>query len=129
LSARAAAGTLAAGAALLLGGCAVNSYAGVSLKAGAAEPELQHIARRAQLGDKHAQLELGIRYEEGRGVAPDIARAEALYRLAAEDSSGASSTYVPGVGGRNGRVVSVRNGPPQQGLAEAKRRLGVLWQK
>jgi TPR repeat protein len=73
-----AAALLALAAPLTLAACAPTSYAGISLKPGAADPELQSLARRAQGGDKHAQLELGIRYEEGRGVPANLDRASYL---------------------------------------------------
>ena len=38
-------------------------------------PELQALAERARGGDQQAQLELGIAYEEGRGVAANRKRA------------------------------------------------------
>lgn len=108
-------------------GCANSSYAGIPLNIGAASSELQSIARRAQAGDKQAQLELGIRYEEGRGVAIDQGKARAYYAMAAADSGGVLHVYTPPVG-RNGsgRVVTVDRGPRQAGLAEAKVRLAKL---
>ncbi|MDQ8757647.1 hypothetical protein RCO27_15565 [Sphingosinicella sp. LHD-64] len=114
-------------AAPLLGACAANSYAGIPFAAGAAAPELQGLAMRAQAGDKQAQLELGIRYEEGRGVPVDLRRAERLYRMAASDSGGTMYVYSPPVG-QNGRgqVVPINSGPRQIGLAEARRRLENL---
>jgi hypothetical protein len=120
----AAALSIAAGS---LSACASTSYAGIPLTAGAADAELQDLARRAQAGDKHAQLELGIRYEEGRGVPRDLDRAERLYRLAASDSGGPQHIYTPPVGRHGqGKVVSVSRGPRQPGLAAAKLRLGRL---
>ena len=116
------------GAALPLAGCAAPaSYAGIPLEAGAADPELQSLARRADAGDKHAQLELGIRYEEGRRVPLDRKRAERLYRLAAADEVGRIYVYTPAVhpGGR-GRVLSLRSGRREPGLREAARRLAAL---
>lgn len=62
-----------------IAGCSrsVATYAGIPLAAGAANPQVQSLARRAQAGDKHAQLELGIRYEQGRGLPRDLERAAA----------------------------------------------------
>lgn len=118
---------LALTAAPLLTGCAAHSYAGISFAPGAADPELQILARRAQAGDKHAQLELGIRYEEGRGVAVDLKRAVRLYRLAASDSGGPVQVYSPPVG-RNGqgRVIAVGSTARLEGLPEAAARLHHL---
>ncbi|WP_162806791.1 SEL1-like repeat protein [Sphingosinicella terrae] len=100
-----------------------NSFAGISFASGAADSELQGLAMRAQAGDKHAQLELGIRYEQGRGVPVNLARAEHLYRLAASDSSGSGLVYLPPVGTARGQVVPVRTGQSSRGLDEARERL------
>ncbi len=117
-----------AAASVALGGCAAtSSYAGIPLSPGAANPELQNLARRAQAGDKHAQLELGIRYEEGQDVPVDLKRAEKLYRLAASDSGGVIHVYTPPVGkNRRGRVTAINQGSRRPGLAEAKARLEHL---
>ena len=47
-------------------------------------PVLAGLARNTM--NKHAQLELGTRFEEGRGVAQDIEMARRYYRMAARDS-------------------------------------------
>jgi hypothetical protein len=113
--------------ALAMGGCAApDSHAGIDLRPGAAAADLQQLARRAQAGDKQAQLELGIRYEEGLGVAIDVARAARLYRAAAADSSGTTQVYSPPVGRGRGQVISVRTGPRVAGLAEARARLARI---
>lgn len=127
-------GVLAAVAALLplcgpvaLGGCAADSsHAGIPLAVGAADPELQALARRAQAGDKQAQLELGMRYEEGRGVAADLGRAAQLYRMAARATGGLAFYYSPPVGGGGGQTISVDRGSEQPGLPEAESRLARL---
>ena len=84
------------------------------------------LARRAQDGDKRAQLELGIRFEEGRGVPVDIERAAQLYRLAAADSPGEITVYQPGVGGAPGTTITVPRAPASPGLPEAQDRLENL---
>jgi hypothetical protein len=85
------------------------------------------LAARASTGDKQAQLDLGIRFEEGAGVAQDFAAAKKLYRQAASDSGGTIWIYTPPVGnGTSGRVVPVQSGTKQYGLAEAQRRLKTL---
>ena len=115
---------------LLVGGCgSPSSYAGVSLSSAAVEPELQALARRAQSGDKHAQLELGIRFEEGRGVPRDLKRAVSLYARAAQPTGGTIWVYSPGVGKAKGRVIPVNTGPRVAGLAVAKFRLARLKQR
>lgn len=113
-----------AGLALLCASCSSNSYMGIALAPGAAPFEVQQLARRAQGGDKQAQLALGIRYEEGDGVAPDQRQAMRLYRQAARDSGGTLWVYAPSPGnGAPARVIPVDRGPRQSGLAEAKLRL------
>jgi hypothetical protein len=97
-----------------LSACTASSYAGIPLTVGAADPDLQSLARRARAGDHGAQLELGSRYEDGRGVVPDRARAATLYRRAAAGTTGVQQVYLPPVGKHGqGRVVragrSVRN--------------------
>jgi hypothetical protein len=107
--------------------CAASSYAGIPLAAGSADPELQQLARRARAGDGRAQLELGIRYEEGRGVPPDRRRAEQLYRIAATGDGGRIHVYSPPVGKNDsGRVLSVPTGPARSGSGEARLRLQRL---
>ena len=114
-------------AALALAACAPTTYAGIPLRAGAGDPELQQLARQAQAGDKQAQLELGIRYEEGRGVARNLARAEELYELAASVTAGRQHVYAPPVGNQTaGQVMDVAVGTPRPGLQAARWRLERL---
>jgi hypothetical protein len=97
---------------------------GISFLPGAAASDLQDLARRAQAGDKQAQLDLGIAYEEGNGLPKDSKRARSLYRSAATTSGGTIYVYQPPVkkGGRGG-VVPVNVGPVVRGLEAAKLRL------
>src|SRR5690349_18970327 len=68
--------------------------------------EVRELAQRAQAGDKQAQLDLGIAFEEGRGVPRDLGKARRLYRLAAADSGGRTWVYSPPVRtGERGRVI------------------------
>lgn len=117
---------LALTTATLLAACAVPShYAGIDLRSQSSiAPEIQTLAQRAQSRDKHAQLELGIRYEEGKGVPPDVKQARRLYRMAAATTGGTIYVYQPPVkkGGRGG-VVSVNLGPVVRGLEAAMVRL------
>ena len=114
-------------AAMLLSGCASQQYMGVSLKPGGADPAVQALAARASIGDKQAQLDLGIRFEEGAGVARDLDTAKKLYRQAASDSGGTIWVYTPPVGnGTSGRVVPVESGTKQYGISEAQQRLKTL---
>lgn len=98
-----------------------------NLRDSQAEASLGLLARRAQGGDKLAQLKLGIRFEEGDGVERDIEKARTLYSRAATDSGGTLWIYVPGVGnGTRGRVMPIDQGPRQPGLKAAKDRLAKL---
>ncbi|MAW98612.1 MAG: hypothetical protein CMN72_02990 [Sphingomonas sp.] len=119
--------------ALALAGCAtmirdhmVHSYMGVPFDASETSPQVAALAQRSLTGDKQAQLDLGIAFEKGRGVARDPDKARALYRLAASESGGPVPVYVPGIGDSPGRVVRVGTGDPQPGLAAAKKRLENL---
>ena len=117
---------------VLLGtaGCAGSSYMGISLAPGQTTSEVQLLARRAQAGDKQAQLDLGIRFEEGNGVPQDWKRAISLYHQAATDSGGATWVYAPSPGnGAPARVIGVDNETGQLGLEEARRRLEIVIQR
>ena len=113
---------------LALAGCGARSgYQGISFAPGAASAEVQSLARRAAAGDKRAQLELGTRFEDGRGVPLDWGRAERLYRMAATTTGGTRMVYVPPVRrGGSGRVMPVSSGPLVAGLPEAQARLEAL---
>jgi hypothetical protein len=114
-------------AALLLSGCASQQYMGVSLKPGGADPAVQALAARASTGDKQAQLDLGIRFEEGRGAQRNIIKAKSLYRMAASLTGGPVWVYLPPPGpGLSGRVVQMGEQPVRAGLVEARRRLEML---
>lgn len=89
--------------------------------------ELQALAKFAQAGVKQAQLELGIRFEEGRGLPQDLQRTKELYQRAASTTGGPMWIYQPPVTkGAKGGVVPVDTGPKLFGLQEAKRRLARL---
>jgi hypothetical protein len=115
---------LLAAAALVLSGCASQQYMGVSLKPGGADPAVQALAARASTGDKQAQLDLGIRFEEGAGVARDLTAAKKLYRQAASDSGGSRLLLMPSSSGLTTSVVSM--GPKIDGNAAAQTRLQQL---
>lgn len=78
---------------LLLGCAAPRSYMGISLEPGAAPAELQALAYRAQSGEKQAQLDLGIAFEEGTLVPVNIRSARKLYSRAASNT-GRKSGYI-----------------------------------
>jgi hypothetical protein len=108
-------------------GCtAPTSYMGIVFNSDVVEPELRNLAALASSGDKHAQLELGIRFEEGRGVPIDRNRAITLYRLAAAGSGGPLWVWVPAMVDVPGRVLPITHGQRVQGLIEASKRLQAI---
>jgi hypothetical protein len=89
--------------------------------------DLSRLARMAESGDKRAQLELGIRFEEGIGLPVDFDRAARLYASAGSASGGTLWVYSPPVGnGTQGRVIPIDQGPRMPGLTEASERLEAL---
>lgn len=108
-------------AALMVSGCASHSYMGVSLKPGGADPAVQTLAARASIGDKQAQLDLGIRFLNGQGMAPDERRACDLFRLSASDTRGQLWIYTPSPGGgAPAHVLPVQTATPAAGLGAAR---------
>lgn len=89
LQSRARAMLAALGCLMLVPGCADTSrYMGISLVPGQTDAALQQLAARSRMGDGDAQLDLGIRFEEGRGVPADLAKALKLYSYAATGADG-----------------------------------------
>ena len=102
------------------------------------------LARAAHGKDKHAQLELGIRFEQGRGVGQDWARALELYRMAGADSRSGEPVRAPNYSGtllsdpQMGAVDTTQPSmartdypgrPAVRGLPEARARYRALKQK
>lgn len=86
---------------------------------------LSSLAGFAAMDNKPALLELGIRFEEGRGVAQDWKRAEKAYRLAARTNTIHTGYQVAGVAGQHGRFEPIIvHGTP--GLESAEWRLAQL---
>ena len=112
-------------ACLVTAACAApTSYMGIALAPGAAHPAVQTLARSALTGDKHAQLALGIRYEQGDGVAADPERARKLYRAAATQTGGTIYVYVPSSWkGGDGTVYVGSRAQAQGALVQAACRL------
>jgi hypothetical protein len=73
-----------------LSSCAANQAFGIDLNAPSTPEEVKVLARTAQGGDKLAQLELGKRFEGGRGVPKDLDRAAKLYAAASSPGDDAS---------------------------------------
>jgi hypothetical protein len=80
------------------------------------------LERRAKAGDKWAQLEPGIRCDEGQGVRADLDRARRLYRQAATSGGGTFYICSPHVGKAPGGVIPVARprapAPPKPGRFE-----------
>jgi TPR repeat protein len=115
---------------LMITACSTNSYMGISVSPGRSDFKIQQLAILARNGDKSAQLELGVAFEEGRIVKKDIAKARELYRLAASDSGGPLWVYFPSAGhGTAGHVALVEVAQKRQGLGEAKKRLQAMLEK
>ena len=95
------------------------------------DPELSsadaHVRSLAMRGDKTAQLELGIRYEEGVGMPRDYRRAAQLYKMASRPSTGQTFIYVPATGKSRAGVIPFRTGTREPGLRSAKIRLARLY--
>jgi TPR repeat protein len=118
----------AATALLALAACNAtpDRYQGISLFADTADEPLRALARRAAAGDKHAQLDLGIRFETGDGVPIDLRRAERLYRLAAATSGDVRDVYYSSVLMKTPGKVLRTYQAPRFGLPEAQARLDAL---
>jgi len=102
---------------VLLSSCAARTAYGIDLTAPSISEEVKVLARSAQAGDKLAQLELGKRFEAGRGVPKDLDRAGKLYAAAASPHDGASirTFYSPS----GGVSTTVLNGGARGGLPYA----------
>jgi len=81
---------------------------------------------RARVGDKSAQLELGGRFETGRGVGVDRAISRMLYTAAANDSGGPVPVWTPRIGKVSGHIAFYSSGPRVPGLPAARARLKSL---
>ena len=103
-------------------------------------PLLASLARNP--ANKHAQLELGKRYEEGRGVTQDFDMARKFYRMEARDRRRGRPIQLPGRDpsplsfgefGHNGTLIEAGYNRPRVpgfvsalGLPEARERLRQL---
>ncbi|MCK0530674.1 SEL1-like repeat protein [Sphingobium agri] len=103
---------------------------GISFAPGRAPLDLQGLAKRAQSGEKQAQLDLGVRFEEGQGVVRDLERAAKLYSAAGSSGGGSRMVYVP-VSGKRARAMTMplSSGMRAGGLPEAGKRLEMLTAK
>lgn len=105
---------------VLLAAACGGRYMG--LDPGRLDPAIRSLLERAQIGDKQAQLELGMAFARGDGVPQDCEKAQKLVRQAAAKSGGTIWVYSPPVTkGGTGRVIPVNTGPERPGLPEARR--------
>ncbi|MGB7370330.1 hypothetical protein [Erythrobacter sp.] len=85
------------------------------------------LAMLALAQDKHAQLELGIRFEEGRHLPKDLKRARNLYQLAAQDSYSEVTVYeAASEVGEPAIIKFEKSVITQRGLIVARDRLKAL---
>src|SRR6266705_3256885 len=100
-----------------------------------AEPEAQALARikaNAEKGEAGAQLELGLLYASGRGVARDVVKAAKWHRKAA-DQGLAQAQYQLGLDYANGEGVKTSQSEAsrwfrkaaEQGMVEAQYEMGL----
>jgi TPR repeat protein len=116
---------LLTGIALSLNACVTGGLPGISEHELAANQELKELKSRAfRHQDKHAQLELGIRYEYGRGVPVNWKAAAQLYAQAAKGNPGGIMGW-SGLAGAPGSIPMDIE-PRRKGLPEAKKRLEAL---
>jgi len=94
-----------------------------------ADTNIQSLMNAACSGDRYAQYQLGVAFDEGDGVETDPALAATYYRLAAAVNTGKSYIYVPGAGKVPGYVTPIDNGQAHPGDARAKYRLALLYKE
>lgn len=103
---------------LSLGACSGTSYMGISLQS---DSEISALARQAKAGDKNAQYQLGMRFENDDQVPSNQEKARKLYFLAATPTGGSQITYVPTNNGVKPQLIN--RGPLVAGIAEAREKL------
>lgn len=75
----------------------------------------------ASVGNKQAQLDLGIRFFGGDGVDVDTRRACRLFRMSASDTAGQLWIYTPSPGGgAPAQVMPIASTMPAYGLQAAR---------
>lgn len=107
-------------------GCPWRAADGASTMIACDALPLPRLAELAGMDYKPALLELGIRFEEGRGVAQDWDKAELAYRRAAWQNSYTAGQQVAGVASPPGRTFEPVMVPGAPGLESAERRLAKL---
>lgn len=107
---------------------AANSTIGTGQAIDWADRPTANVRTAAKHGDRRAALELGKRYEAGRGgLSCDWRAARHWYGFAARDGVNRRLFYSPPVGGETyGRAIDLGTTTTIPGLIEAKRRLVAL---
>lgn len=125
-----------------LSGCAANSYVGIGLRPGAADPRLQAVARQAMAGDKRAQLKLGSYYQAAADGVVAPKQDEPSDRASVDDTAYANELFRIGTASgdlkRHGswRMLAMTRASElyrrastdsaEKGLPEAGRRLAII---
>lgn len=95
----------------------------------AAEPDVATLRKAAVAGDAYAQLNLGAAYDNGIGIAPDVALALYWYRAAAEQGVPEAQFNLGHLLVSRGETVEGARWltrAAEQGLADAQYLVGVL---
>jgi hypothetical protein len=98
--------------------CSGTSYMGIPLQP---DSELSALAREAKAGEKNAQYQLGMRFENGDQIPSNQEKARKLYFLAATPTGGSQITYVPTNNGVKPQLIN--RGPLVAGIAAAREKL------
>lgn len=108
--------------------CSSNrEYFGIELNYSGPPTEVQQLAQLAATGDKQAQLQLGVHFEEGEGVEQSYRTARELYSLAAEPIGGVIYVYRASITEDDAvSIATIDLGPRVSGLSEAARRISEL---
>ena len=116
---------------LLASSVAVVQLAAQQTKAD--QKPIEEVKAKAEAGDAESQVELGLRYDKGEGVAKDHAEAAKWYRKAAEQNYAegntiwASATQGRRCGEGPGEAVKWYRKAAEQNLAKAQYNLGVCY--
>lgn len=98
---------------------------GTSLSEGATNTTIQALTAKAESGDKQAQFDLGVVYEQGNGVKRNLEKARQLYVMASLDSGGPIWNYIPANGNAASRMEKITGRPFVRGLELARNKLVV----
>jgi TPR repeat protein len=103
--------------------CAALGQAGLNYL----DAPLDELEKRAACGDKQAALQLGLRYDEGRDIKPDLKKAVRYYAQAAADEGKRTAFYSPPIGKEKNGMIEFDSQPAQPGYPEAMVRLGLMY--